>query len=168
MAALKTIEQAKALFKDKCDATNLTKIKTIKNEEALLKIANAIAMFQPDSVWINSGSEADLQKAREGALENNEEFKLALPNHTCHYDLPEDQGRLISQTMYIYNEDEDISSMAKKELRSDSHKYLQENMVGLMKGKTMLVSLWNRGPNWRPGGGPGDYDYGFLLRGPFG
>lgn len=145
LGGIATLKEAKNLFQDKCDSENLKKIEKIKNEEVLIKIANAVAMMRPDSLWINSSSEEDLQTARDKAIENGEEFKIA-NGHTCHYDLPEDQGRLVKQTKYIVNEDENISVLAKKELRSESHAYLKENMAGIMEGKTMTVSFWSRGP----------------------
>ncbi len=141
-----SIDEAKKIIEQKCDEGNLAKIRGVKNPEAIIKIANAVAMFKPAAVWFNSGSDADFQAARDGALQNAEEFELSLDNHTCHYDLPEDQARLINQTFYIVNEDENISVLAKKQLRSEAHDYIKENMVGIMAGKTMLVSFWNRGP----------------------
>jgi len=143
---LSSIEEARALFAEKCDDANLAKINRIQNEEALIKIANAAAMMQPDSIWINSGDEVSFQEAREGAVAAGEEKEINLDMHTVHYDLPEDQARLVNQTFYIVNEDEAISSLAKKQLRSDAYEYLEDTMVGIMKGKKMLVSFWNRGP----------------------
>ncbi|MDC0357263.1 phosphoenolpyruvate carboxykinase (GTP) [Oligoflexia bacterium] len=145
LGGLTTLDEAMQLLQEKCDPSSLQKIQTIKSEEVLIKIGNAIAMMQPDNVWINSGSPADVQTAREKAIETGEEFKIA-NGHTCHYDLPEDQARLVNQTFYIVNPDEDISVLAKKEVRSESHAYLKETMVGIMKGKTMSISFWNRGP----------------------
>lgn len=145
IGGLTSAKEAIQLLEQKCDPDSLNKIKTIKSEEVLTKIGNAIAMMEPDSVWVNSGSEKDQQTARDRAIENNEEFKIA-NGHTCHYDLPEDQGRLVKQTFYIVNPDEDISVLAKKELRSESHAYIRETMRGIMKGKTMTISIWNRGP----------------------
>ena len=146
IGSITSIDEARKLFKEKCDDKNLAKVNTIKNEEALLKIANAASMLQPDNIWFNTGSEADLQTARDIALKRGEEFKLKLDKHTCHYDLPEDQARLIKQTFYIVNEDEDISVLAKKLVRHEAHDYIKNTMTGLMKGRTMTVSLWNRGP----------------------
>ncbi len=137
---------AKTLFESKLDDANLVKIKTIKNEDALLKIANAIAMCDPDNVFIITESRDDAAYVKEQSLKTGEEKKLAIKNHTIHYDLPEDQGRLVKQTFYIVNEDEDISSIAKKESRADAHAYVKENMKGIMKGLTMYVAFLNRGP----------------------
>ena len=49
VGGIRTAEQAQALFAAKCDAENLRKLAAIANQEALLKIANAIAMTNPDS-----------------------------------------------------------------------------------------------------------------------
>lgn len=146
IGGITNVEAARKLFADKCDAANLAKINTITNEEALCKIASSAAMMQPDSIWFNDGSEADAQHARAMALKNGEEIAMKLPNQTCHFDLPEDQGRMVSQTFYIVNEGENASVLAKKMIRNEAYANIKENMVGIMKGRTMLVSMWNRGP----------------------
>ena len=48
-------------------------------QEALIKIANAIAMTAPDAVFVNSGSDADVQTVREMSLAKGEESTLAMP-----------------------------------------------------------------------------------------
>jgi len=146
VGGITSVDEAKKLIESKCDEANIAKFRTIANEDAIIKIANAASMMQPENIWFNSGNDEDVATAREKAIENGEEFKLALPDHTCHYDLPEDQARLVKQTYYIVNEDEDISVLAKKQVRSEAHAYVKENMTGIMKGKTMTVSIWNRGP----------------------
>ena len=146
IGGITSVEEAKKLIESKCDDENKKKFSTIKNEKAILKIANAIAMMEPDDVWFNSSSEADLQNSRERAISTGEEAKLAIDNHTIHFDLPEDQGRLVKQTFYIVNPDEDISVLAKKEDRAVSHAYIKETMKGIMKGRTMNICFWSRGP----------------------
>ncbi len=141
-----TIDAARSLFEKSLDSENLKKLSKITNEEALLKVANAIAMCQPDKVMVLTASEADKEFVRKHSIEKGEEAPLAIPNHTIHFDLPEDQGRLINQTMYIVNPDEDISSLAQRELRSESHAYIKKHMTGIMKGKIMFVGFYSRGP----------------------
>jgi phosphoenolpyruvate carboxykinase (GTP) len=146
LGGVKSVGQARSLFEKKMDKDNLAKIGTIKNEEVLIRIANAIGMCDPDSVYINGDSEQERTYVREMALKNGEEEKIGYEDHTVHFDLPEDQGRLVSQTFYIVNEGEETSVLAKKQLRAEAHQYLKENMVGIMKGKTMIVGFYNRGP----------------------
>jgi len=150
IGAIETIEDARALFQEKMDAENLAKIEKIASEKALIKIANCAAICRPDSVWVNSGSEADLDFIRKMSIDKGEESPLAMPKHTIHYDLPEEQGRIVDRTFYIVNPDEKISVLAKKVLRDEATAYIEEKMVGIMEGKIMMVGFFNRGPAGSP------------------
>ena len=144
VGGVSTIAEARAIIDAKLDAENLKKLAPIKNEEALIKIAAAINMCEPDRVFINTGNEADCTWIRNYSLEKGEEKALAKKGHTIHFDLPEDQARLVNQTFYIVNEDEKTSAMAKKVLRSEGHAYVTEYMKGIMKGMTMMVGFCTR------------------------
>lgn len=150
LGEIKTIAQANDVLDKSVDTTNRTKLSCIKNEQALIKIANAIEVCNPDQVFINSGTPEDIQWIREYSLEKGEEKSLAKPGHTIHYDLPQDQARLVNQTFYIINKDEKISSLAKFVLRDDAIEYLQTYLKGIMKGKTMMVGFFSRGPVGAP------------------
>ncbi|MGE4560976.1 MAG: phosphoenolpyruvate carboxykinase, partial [Desulfobulbus sp.] len=141
-----TIDEAKRLFEQRLDREHLDRLAKITSEAALLKVANAIAMCEPDTVFIHTGSDEDRAFVCRMSLEKGEEKELAIAGHTIHFDLPEDQGRMVDQTFYIANEGEQLSSLAKKELREKSHAYMRENMRGIMKGKTMFVGFYSRGP----------------------
>ena len=143
-------DDAKALFERKCDRKNLEKLGAISNEEALVKIANAIAMTDPDAVFVNTGSEEDVQKVREMSLEKGEEQPLAMRGHTVHFDLPKEQARIVDRTFYIVNEDEDVSVLARKILRGEALEYVKDHMRGIARGKTLLVGFFSRGPIGSP------------------
>lgn len=143
---VKTLDEAKKIFASKLDSVNLKKLDKIQNEEALLKIANAISMCEPDNVFVNTGSEEDVQWVRELSLQKGEEKKLAKDKHTLHFDLPEDQARLVKQTYYITNPGEEISSLAQGMDRSEALDYMKNYMKGIMKGMTMMVGFYSRGP----------------------
>jgi len=80
------------------------------------------------------------------SLDKKEEEPLAMPDHTIHFDYAKEQGRVVDKTLYIVNEDEDVSVMAKKLLRSDAHAYIKTHMTGIAKGKTLLIGFFSRGP----------------------
>ncbi len=143
---VRTIDEAKAVIEQKLDSGNLEKLAPIKNEEALLKIANAIALCEPDDVFIDTGSEADIQWVREYSLRKGEEKKLAKEGHTIHFDLPQEQARLVNQTFYIVNEGEKLSALAKSTPRPEALDYVRTHMRGIMKGKSMLIGFFCRGP----------------------
>jgi phosphoenolpyruvate carboxykinase (GTP) len=143
---VESVSRARALFAEKMDQKSLARVGRIKNEKALLKIANAIALTEPDAVWVSAGTEEDRQWVRERSLEKGEEKKLRLDGHTIHYDLPEEQGRIVDRTFYIVNEGEKVSSLGKKLPREEARQYVATHMRGIAKGKTLMVGFFNRGP----------------------
>jgi len=146
VGGINTLDEAKALFEVKCDQENLAKLSKITNEEALLKIANAISMTDPDTVFVNTGSDVDAQKIREMSLEKGEEQPLPMKGHTIHFDLAQEQARIIDRTFYIVNEGEEVSVLAKKILKDEAYEYVKTYMSGIAKGMTLLVGFFIRGP----------------------
>jgi phosphoenolpyruvate carboxykinase (GTP) len=146
LGGVRDIDQAQTLFQERLDEEHLSRIRTLSHPEILIKIANAIAMCDPSRVYINTGSEADRLFIRQLALNKGEEAILPMEGHTIHYDLKEEQGRIIDRTFYIANPDEKISSLANKILRDDAIVDVREKMGGIMSGATMVVGLYIRGP----------------------
>ncbi|MHC4210138.1 MAG: phosphoenolpyruvate carboxykinase (GTP) [Planctomycetota bacterium] len=146
VGGVKSIGDARKIFQDKLNPEHLARLEKIKNEEALLKIANAIALCQPKDVFITTGSPQDMAKVRQMSIDKGEEAPLAMKDHTIHFDLPEEQGRIVDRTFYIVNEGEKTSVLAKKMIRDEALAYVKENMTGIMKGKTMMVGFFSRGP----------------------
>ena len=154
IGGINTVEDAKQLFKEKMDEENLSRIDRIKNSDALLKIANAIAMCRPDAVFVNTGSEADRQFIRELSLEKGEESSLPMQGHTIHFDLREEQGRIIDRTYYLCNPGDLVSSLANKVDRTDALVNIRDKMAGIMQGKLMFVGFYIRGPVGAPVSNP--------------
>jgi len=154
LGGITTFKEAMQLFEDKLDATNLSRIQKITHTEVVIKIANSIAMCKPDAVFINTGSESDTNYIREMSLQKGEEAKLPMENHTIHFDLKDEQGRIIDRTFYIANEGEDISSLANKMGRPKALIDIRDKMTGIMQGKTMIVGFYSRGPVGSPASNP--------------
>ncbi|MBW2368192.1 MAG: phosphoenolpyruvate carboxykinase (GTP) [Deltaproteobacteria bacterium] len=154
IGAVTTPDGAAAVFEGKMDDANLSKIHQIQTPDALLKIANAIVLCDPDFVFVNTGSENDRAFIRSLSLEKGEENTLPMENHTIHYDLKEEQGRIVDRTYYIINEGENISSLAKGLKRDMALAEVRTKMVGIMRGKTMIVGFYIRGPLGSPVSNP--------------
>jgi phosphoenolpyruvate carboxykinase (GTP) len=150
IGGVETLDEARALFKAKCDTENVAKLHKIANGDALLKIANAIAMTDPDNVFVITGSDADVQRVREMSLEKGEEKPLAMKDHTIHFDLPQEQARIVDRTFYIVNPDEEVSVLARKILRDEAFDYVKTNVVGIARGKTLMIGFFSRGPIGAP------------------
>ncbi len=154
IGSITTYEAAIKLFKYKLDKENLSRIQKIKHSEVVLKIANALVMCEPEAVFINTGSEADKQYIREMALKKGEEAKLPMDKHTIHYDLKDEQGRIIDRTFYITNQGEDVNSLANKMDRAKALIDIRDKMTDIMHGKTMIVGFYMRGPIGAPASNP--------------
>ena len=154
IGGITSLKEAMQLFEKKLDEKNLSRIQKITHPEVVIKIANSIAMGKPDAVFINTGSESDKNHIKEMALRNGEEAKLPMENHTVHFDLKDEQGRIIDRTFYIANEGEDISSLANKMDRPKALIDIRDKMTGIMQGKTMIVGFYSRGPVGSPASNP--------------
>ena len=55
VGAIKSIDAARNLLDARLDQANKDKLARITNEDALVKIANAISICGPDKVFINTG-----------------------------------------------------------------------------------------------------------------
>ena len=154
IGGITTFEAAMRLFENRLDEQNLSRIQEIKNSEVAVKIANSIAMCEPETIFINTGSESDRAYIRELSVKNGEEANLPMDGHTIHFDLKDEQGRIIDRTYYISNEGEDISSLANKMDRAKALIDIRDKMTGIMRGKTMIVGFYMRGPIGSPASNP--------------
>lgn len=141
-----TAEAAKQMLQEELDSEHYQRIARLNNLHVLKIVANAMVMCRPDKVYINTGSEEDKQFLRDMALEKGEEAPLPMAGHTIHFDLKEEQGRIIDRTYYIANEDEPVSSLGLRMSRQEALETVRNGMVGIMEGKTMVVGFYSRGP----------------------
>ncbi len=151
---IRTLEEADVLFREKLEPEQFDRLKRLQHPGVLLKIANTIAMAEPDRVFINTGTEADRHFIRELALKTGEEARLAMPNHTIHFDLKEEQGRIIDRTFYIANPGEHVSTLANRKNRDEALADIRDKMKGIMRGKTLIVGCYIRGPAGSPVSNP--------------
>ncbi len=142
------------LFRQSMDDEHYSRIEAIKNDSVRYKIASAIAICRPKSVYINRGDEPDKEFIRRLAIDKGEEAPLAMENHTIHYDLSKEQGRIVDRTFYIVDDWEEVSSLGKRMSREKALEEIGEHMTGIMKDMTMIVGFYMRGPVGAPGSNP--------------
>ncbi|MEE4362724.1 MAG: phosphoenolpyruvate carboxykinase (GTP) [Desulfotignum sp.] len=147
-------QDAKKIFTQRMDGVQLERILKIQNPDILKRIANAIVICNPDTIFINTGSQEDQNFIRTLAMETGEESPLAMENHTIHFDLPGEQGRIVDRTFYIANPEDHISSLANRMNRENALEDIRSNMIDIMKGKTMMVGFYMRGPVGSPVSNP--------------
>jgi len=142
------------IFRQYLDDIQYGRLKNIKNKNVLKRIANAIALVRPGSVFINTGSEEDRQFIRDLSIKNKEEAPLAMPGHTIHYDLADEQGRIVDRTFYIADPNESVSTLANRMEREQAIEEIDTHMTGIMENKTMIVGFYMRGPVGAPAANP--------------
>ena len=124
-----TADAAKQVLKEKLDSEHYQRITRLNNPHVLKIVANAIVMCRPDNVYINTGSNEDKLFLKEMALEKGEESDLPMEGHTVHYDLKEEQGRIVDRTYYIANEGEPVSSLGLRMPREEALETVKNGMV---------------------------------------
>jgi phosphoenolpyruvate carboxykinase (GTP) len=147
-------EKAKAIFEKFMDKEHQDRMLKISHPEVLKRIANAIVICNPKSVFVNTGSPADKQFIRTLALEKKEEALLAMEGHTIHFDLAKEQGRIIDRTYYIANPEDEVSSLANRMDRPTALEQVHSNMTDIMKNMTMVIGFYMRGPVGAPASNP--------------
>ena len=145
---------ALAIFKQKMDNAHLARISKIEHPDILIRIANAIVLCNPATVFINTGSAEDRAFIKKMALGKKEETPLAMADHTIHFDLAGEQGRIVDRTFYIANPEDHISSLANRMDREKALEDIQASLVNIMEGMTMIVGFYMRGPVGSPVSNP--------------
>ena len=134
-------------LKAKLDEKNYRNLTAIKNERLHKYIAGAIELCEPDSVWVSTDSEEDIEYTREMSVKLGEEKALKMAGHTIHFDGPEDQGRDREVTKYLVPRDGSLSEALNQIEREEGLKEVKNLMKGSMKGRTMIVRFMTLGPN---------------------
>jgi len=143
------MEKITSLLKENLSAENFNKLMTLENPRMHEFVADAIELTNPGSVFVCTDAEEDFDHIRALAIETNEEKKLNITGHTCHFDGYHDQARDKTNTKYLLAEGAEKSSLnaidkeaGVREVRS----YLENSM----SERTMLVCFFCLGPTDSP------------------
>ena len=89
------------ILKSRLDDRNYNVLTAIKNDRLLSFVADAVELCNPESVWVSTDSEEDVEYNRQMVVKLNEEKRLGLEGHTIHFDGMQDQGRDRVKTRYL-------------------------------------------------------------------
>jgi len=134
------------ILESRLDAENLKKLAALNNDSLNKLVADAVLRFQPDSVFVATGSPEDLHYVRTQALKRGEEKSLILQGHTIHYDGYEDQGRDPVNTKFLVSGGASLGPSLNCIERQEGINEIQQIMNGIMRGKEMIVSFYSLGP----------------------
>jgi len=134
------------ILESRLDPDSLKKLLALNNTSVNEVISDAIFKFQPDSVFVSTGSPEDLDSVREQAIKRGEEKRLVLPGHTIHYDGYEDQGRDPVNTKFLASGGTSLGPALNSVDRQEGLDEIDRIMNGIMRGKEMIVSFYSLGP----------------------
>jgi phosphoenolpyruvate carboxykinase (GTP) len=134
------------ILKSRLEKEQYEKLVKIDNSELHEFIAKYIEHCNPEKVFVCSDEAEDIAYIREAAIRNREEIKLAVENHTIHFDNYRDQARDKQNTKILLPEgvalDKAINTSSRKECLLEIH----EIMKDIMKGKELYIRFFCLGP----------------------
>jgi len=136
----------KRFLKERLTKENYEKLVALDNLKMHEFVADALELAQPVSVFVFTGSDADVDYIRKLAIETGEEIPLNLPGHTCHFDGYYDQARDKARTKYLLPSGsqlgESLNSIDKATGLEEVRSFLKDSMVG----REMLICFFCLGP----------------------
>jgi len=138
--------ESMSIIKEKCDEKNFEKLEAINNKHLNDFIAKFVKLLEPDSVFVCSDSEEDIQHVRDKAIKDGEEAKLAVPGHTVHFDSIYDQARDKAKTKFLVPKGQEFGKGLNIIDKDEGIAEVNEIMSGIMKGRQLLVMFFTLGP----------------------
>jgi phosphoenolpyruvate carboxykinase (GTP) len=122
------------------------KINELGQSDMTRFVVESAKLCKPATVFIATDSEEDRLYVREQALARGEEFELATPGHTYHFDGIRDQGRDKENTRYLLPPNVHLGEHINYSLREDGLAEVLGILDGAMRGKEMIVRFYCLGP----------------------
>jgi len=126
-------------LKAKLNEKNYEKLSNVKNKKVLDFISYFVSLCNPDSVFVRSDSEEDIEYIRNKAIEYGEEIKLKKDGHTVHFDGYYDQGRDKGNTKLLVTKGMELGSLLNYTDREKGYEEIMQLLKNIMVGKEMYV-----------------------------
>ena len=124
----------------------LSKLNRINNPKVHQFIAEYLELCNPDSVFVCTDSEEDLQYIRDSAIRNHEEAKLATSGNTVHFDGYYDQARDKERTKFLIPKGVDLGPEINSVDRDEGLTEIKGIMKNIMRGHEVNIKFYCLGP----------------------
>ncbi|MFA7501606.1 MAG: phosphoenolpyruvate carboxykinase (GTP) [Anaerovoracaceae bacterium] len=140
-----------SLIQSKMEAESYRKLSALNNPKVMEFVGQFIEHCRPDSVFVCTDSEEDIQHVRDKALQAGEEIRLAKSGQTIHWDGYGDQGRDKHNTRILVA-GENLARMGSLNAIDveEGEKEILEISAGIMEGKEAVVQFFSEGPTESP------------------
>jgi len=139
------------LLKSRMSKASFDKLVALNNPKVMDFIGSFTEHCNPDSVYICTDSEEDIQYVRDQALAKQEEHPLELTNQTIHWDGYGDQARDKKNTRFlVYKENLANMSGLNSIEYEEGYAEIMGIAQGIMTGKEAVVQFFSEGPTESP------------------
>lgn len=138
-----------SILKSKMNSNHLNRLLKIDNPEFHKWIAEVISLCEPSSIYVNTGSEEDIEYFRRISLERGEELPTRNPMHTIHFDGIKDLARDRKNTRILIEDSSGIP-LLNTMVRVDGLNEIKSILKGIMRGKEMFIGFYCLGPKRSP------------------
>ena len=138
--------ESMSIVRAKCDEKNIKKLEAINNKHLIDFIAKFIKLFEPDSIFVCSDTEEDIEYIRNKTLKDGEESKLAVQGHTIHFDSMQDQARDKARTKFLVPAGKEFGKGLNIADKDEAVDEINNIMSGIMRGRELLVMFFTLGP----------------------
>jgi len=125
---------------------NYERLITLDNPKLHQFVADAIELTAPDSVFVSTGSDADVDYIKQLSIKNGEESPFATAGHTCHFDGYNDQARDKARTKYLMPPGSGLGESLNTIDKATGVEEVRGFLKDSMKGRQMLVCFFCLGP----------------------
>ena len=140
------MENTKEILQRKLSPENFEKLMAIENPLMHDFVADAVELCQPDSVFVCTDAQEDIDNIRQMALNGNGETKLAIEGHTYHFDGFYDQARDPKRTKYLVPPTMQLGESLPQIDKARGVAEVRSILKDSMKGSRMLVAFFCLGP----------------------
>ncbi len=137
-------------LQQKLDEKNMAKLEALNNEALNTFLLDAITLCEPESVFIMSDSQEDVEYIRQQAIHRGEEITLNIQGHTLHWDGYNDQARDKANTRYLLRPEVDFGNHFNRIDKTEGLTEVKGYLAGSMKGKQLLLCPFCLGPTNSP------------------
>lgn len=136
----------KVLLKKNLTPESYVRLMAVDNVKIHKFVADAIELTNPETVFVCTDSQEDVEHVRQMATEIREENPLETTGHTYHFDGPDDQGRDREITKYLVPKKETLSKALNQIERKEGLEEIRGLLKDSMKGRTMILRFLSLGP----------------------
>lgn len=133
-------------LKKRLSKKDYEKLFQVNNKKLHCFISEYIELCNPDKIFVCTDSSEDIQYIRDATIRNREEAKLAVKEHTIHFDGYFDQARDKKNTKFLVPKGVNLGPEINAIDKEKGIKEIHSIMKNIMKGHELYIKFFCLGP----------------------